>query len=178
MCLFKMCVTKVTSDHRYLLICLNNKNTFRIDRFRNISKCSCQLMSKFIIFISSFICTFADKGDCIKAKVKSKTGPEYNNLCELNKDIRIMPIEIKLLRIIRVIIPIPVFPFSPMRNLSRQLRESNIHMSLFTIDYVSSPYRTFFVKLSDKVRLFLLYNEILSVFFIPRLSFLKPLMLF
>ena len=43
-----MCITEVTSDHRYLLICLNNKNTFRIDRFRDISKCGCQLMSKFI----------------------------------------------------------------------------------------------------------------------------------
>src|SRR6266550_1004115 len=178
MCLFKMCITEVTSDHRYPLICLNNKNTFRIDRFRNISKCSCQLMSKFIIFISSFICTFADKGDCIKAKIKSKTGPEHNNLCELNKDIGIMPIEIKLLRIIRVIIPIPVFPFSPMGDLSGHLRKGNIHMSLFTIDYVCSPYRTFFVKLSDKARLFLLYNKILSVFFVPSLSFLKPLVFF
>src|SRR6266566_9940130 len=178
MCLFKMCVTKVTSDHRYPLICLNNKNTFRIDRFRNISKCCCQLMSKFIIFISSFVCTFADKGDCIKAKIKSKTGPEHNNLCELNKDIRVMPIEIKLLRIIRVIIPIPVFPFSPMRDLSRQLRESNIHMSLFTINYVSSPYSAFFMKLSDEARLFLLYNEIPSVFFVSSLSFLKPLVFF
>src|SRR6266550_9581794 len=178
MCLFKMCITKVTSDHRYLLICLNNKNTFRIDRFRNISKYSCQLMSKFIIFISSFICTFADKGDCIKAKIKSKTGPEHNNLCELNKDIGIMPIEIELLRIIRVIIPIPVFPFSPMRDLPCHLRKGNIHISHFTIDDVSSPYSSFFMKLSDKVRLCLLYNEIPSIFFIPGLRFLKPLIFF
>src|SRR6266566_5547055 len=178
MCLFETCITKVTSKYRHLFKCFNNKNTFRIDRFGNISKCSYQLMRKFIIFISWFIWTFADKGDCIKAKIESKTGPKHNNLCELNKDIGIMPIEIKLLRIIRVIIPIPVFPFSPMGDLSGHLRKGNIHMSLFTIDYVSSPYRTFFVKLSDKARLFLLYNEILSVFFVPSLSFLKPLMLF
>src|SRR3989441_5835995 len=178
MCLFEMCITKVTRDYRYPFICLNNKNTFRIDRFCNISKCSCQLMRKFIIFISLFICTFADEGDCIKAKIKSKTAPEHNNLCELKKDIRIMPIEIKLLRIIRVIIPIPVFPFSPMRNLSGHLRKSNIHIPLFTINYVSSPYSAFFMKLSNEARLFLLYDEIPSVFFISSLSFLKPLVFF
>src|SRR5947208_1733339 len=164
MCPFEMCITKVTSEYRHLFKCLNNKNTFRIDRFRNISKCSCQLMRKFIIFISGFICPFADKGDCIKAISKSKNGPKHNNLCEFKKDIRIMPIEIKLLSIIRVIIPIPVFPFSPMWDLSGHLRKGNIHISLLTIDYVSSPYSTVFMKLSDKARLFLLYKEILSIF--------------
>src|SRR5256712_2045799 len=48
MCLFEMCITKVTRDYRYPFICLNNKNAFRINRFCNISKCSCQLMRKFI----------------------------------------------------------------------------------------------------------------------------------
>src|SRR5437588_5087979 len=178
MCPFEMCITKVTSEYRYLFKCLNNKNTFRIDRFRHISKCRCQLMRKCIIFISWFIGTFTDKGDCIKAKIKSKTAPKHNNLRELNKDIRITPIEIKLLRIIGVIIPIPVFPFSPMRDLSGHLRKGNIHISLFTIHYVASPYSTVFMKLSDKARLCPLYKEIPSIFFVPSLRFLKPLMLF
>src|SRR6266699_4628029 len=178
MCLFETCITKVTSKYRHLFKCFNNKNKFRIDRFGNISKCSYQLMRKFIIFISWFIWTFADKGDCIKAKIESKTGPKHNNLCELKKDIRIMPIEIKLLRIIRVIIPIPVFPFSPMRDLSRHLGKGYIHIYLFTIDDVASPYCTVFMKLSDKARLGLLYDEISSIFFVSRLRFLKPLMFF
>src|SRR5437667_10531084 len=160
MCLFEMCITKVTSNYLYPFICLNNKNTFRIDRFRNRSKCSCQLMRKFIVFISLFIRAFADKRDCIKAKIKSQAGPKHNNLCELKKDIRIMPIEIELLRIIRVIIPIIVVPFSPMWDLSGQLRKANIHIDYFIIDYVSCPNRTVFMKRSDKMRLCLLYDEI------------------
>src|ERR1700732_2255619 len=106
MCLFEMCITEVTSDYRHSFICFDNKNTFRINRFGNISECGGHLMRKFIIFISLFICAFADKRDGIEAKIKSKAGPKHYNLCELEKDIRIMPIEIKLLRIIRVIIPI------------------------------------------------------------------------
>src|SRR6266566_3365762 len=173
-----MRITKVASDDRYLFIRLNDKNTFRIDRFRHISECSRQLMRIFIIFISLFVGAFADKGDGIQAKIKAQTGPKNNNPGKLKKDIRIPPIEIELLRIIRVIIPIPVFPFSPMWDLSRHLGKGYIHIYLFTIDDVASPYCTVFMKLSDKARPGLLYDEISSIFFVPRLRFLKPLMFF
>src|SRR5205814_4183191 len=111
MCPFEMCITKVTSKYRHLFKCLNNKNTFRIDRFRHISKCGRQLMCKGIIFIRGFIGALAEKGDGIQAKIKAKTGPKNNNTVKLNKDITIAPIEIKLLQIIRLIITILIFPF-------------------------------------------------------------------
>ena len=64
-----------------------------------------------------------------------------------------------------------------MWDLSRHLGKGYIHIYLFTIDDVARPYRTVFMKLSDKARLFLLDQEIAAIFFVPRLRFLKPLML-